>query len=164
MVLYLIDQHCRMLQTDTDCNAFRFNRHMIRSQPTIYISRRMSGCQYHGSEKSLSCICFDTFDFIVLNNQCIHSCLEMYFSATFDNGVPHIFNDTWQFVCSDMRMRIHQYRSRSSMLAKYVQNLIYIPSLLAPGIEFPIRISSCTPFAKTVIRFRVNRVFPADLC
>ena len=80
MVLYLIDQHCRMLQTDTDCNAFRFNRHMIRSQLTIYISRRMSGCQYHGSEKSLSCICFDTFDFIVLNNQCIHSCLEMYFS------------------------------------------------------------------------------------
>ena len=111
----------------------------------------MSRSQYHRAEKCFSRIRLDTFYFVVFNNQRIHPSLEMDFAATFDDCIPHIFNDTRQFICSDMRMRVCQYRRRRSMLAKYIQYFVYISSFLAAGIELSVRIGSCSPFAKTVI-------------
>ena len=87
----------------------------------------------------------------------------MYFSATFENRIPHIFNDTRQLVRSDMRMCISQYSRRSSMLAEYIEYLVYISSFLTAGIKFPVRISSCPPFSETIIGFRIYRMFPTDL-
>lgn len=50
---------------------------------------------------------FDTFYLIVFDNQRLHTCLKVHFSATFENGIPHILYHTWQFIRSDMRMCIH---------------------------------------------------------
>lgn len=101
---------------------------------------------------------------IVLNNQCIHSGLKMHLSTTLDNRIPHILNDTREFVCPNVRMGIGQYSRRSSVLTEYIQYLVYISSFLATGVKFSIRIGSCASFAKTIVRFRIYGMFSADLC
>ena len=153
-----------MFQPDTDSDSFGFYRNTVCSQPAIYIPCGMSGCQYHRTEKSLSCVGFNTFDFVVLNNQCIHSGLKMHLSTTLDNRIPHILNDTREFVCPNVRMGIGQYSRRSSVLTEYIQYLVYISSFLATGVKFSIRIGSCASFAKTIVRFRIYGMFSADLC
>ena len=49
------------------------------------------------------------------------------------------------------------------MLTEYIQDFVHITTLLATGVEFTVRIGSCTSFAKTVIAFRVYLVLTTNL-
>ncbi len=75
----------------------------------------------------------------------------MHFAATLDDGVAHVFNDAWQLVGTDMRMGICQDIGIGTMLAEYVQNLIYTSPFLASGIEFAVTISTGSTFTETVV-------------
>ena len=85
----------------------------------------MTSSQDNRAKKGLSCIGFNTDNFIVFQDQSIHTGFEMNFTATTDDLLTDIFYHTGQFICSDMRMGICQDRGAGTMLTKNIQNLIH---------------------------------------
>ena len=98
MILYLVDQHLRMFQTDADSNAFGFDRDLPVMEVAIHIPGGMTGCQDDRSQKVLARIRFDTNDFPVPDDQGIHSCLEMDLPTTADNLFADILDHARQLV------------------------------------------------------------------
>ena len=123
-----------MLQTDTHGNAFGFELHSVCMKPTIDITGRMTGRQNDGSPEGLARIRFNAYHLVLLDDECVHTGFEMHFATAFQNGVAHVFDDTRKLVRTNVRVGIHQDRSACSMLAKNIQNLVHISTLLASGI------------------------------
>ena len=115
----------------------------------------MAGGKNDGAEQGLARVGFNAFHFIFFYDQGIHTRFEVYFAATFDDGVPHILDDARQFVRPYMRMGIRQYGCRSSVLAEYIQYFIYIPAFFASGVQLSIGVGTCTAFSKAIIGFGV---------
>ena len=162
MILYLVNQHGRVFQTDSYRNSFGFYLYAVIIQPLIYIPCGMPGSQNDRPFESLSGICLYTCDFVFFYDKGVHSCFEVHFTATFYDGIPHVFNHAWQFVRTDVRMGIYQDGGTGPMLAEYIQNFVHIPPFLASGVEFAVRIGSCATFSETVVAFGIHFVLTAD--
>ena len=78
----------------------------------------MAGSQDDRTSDCFSCIGLDAHYFFVFNDDSIHTGFEMHFASTFENGVAHVLDDTWEFVRTDVRMGIYQNRGTCSMLAE----------------------------------------------
>ena len=87
----------------------------------------------------------------------------MHLATTFDNRISHVLDDTGKFVRTDVWMSIYKNRCTCSVLTENIQNLVHITTLLASGIEFTVRVSAGTTFAKTIIAFRIYLMFTTDL-
>lgn len=98
-----------MFQTYSYGDAFGFYFHSVGCQPAVYIACGVSGSKYYRTKECPAGIGFDAFHFIVFNNKSIHPCLKVHFTATTDNGVPHVFYDPRQFVRADMGMGVYEY-------------------------------------------------------
>ena len=152
-----------MFQSYAYRNAFSFNLYIVGGKPAVYIPGRVTGGKYHRTEENLAGICFNAFDFILLYEQSVHACFEVNLATALDDSVPHVFNDTRQFVRTYVRMCIYQYRSGGSMLAEDVQNLVYITALFAACVQLAIRVGSGTSLSEAVIGLRVDELLAADL-
>ena len=123
----------------------------------------MTGGKYHRAKESLAGICFNAFDFILLYEQGVHACFKVDFATALDDSVPHVFNNTRQFVRTYVRMCIYQYGSGGSMLTEDIQNLVYIAALFAACVQLAIRVGSGTSLSEAVIGLRVDELLAADL-
>ena len=77
---------------------------------------------------------FNAFHLPLLDDQCVHPGFEVHLTATFDNRMTHVLYHPWQFIRTDVRMGVHQDGGGSPVLAKYVQYLVHVSPLFAPGI------------------------------
>ena len=162
MILYLVDQHLRMFQTDADSNAFGFDRDLPVMEVAIHIPGGMTGCQDDRSQKVLARIRFDTYDFPTPDDQGIHSCLEMDLPTTADNLFADILDHARQIVRTDMRMGVRQNRSARPELAKDIQNLVNRTPFLAASVKFAVRIGTGSPFTETIVGLFVHLMLTAD--
>ena len=168
MILNLVNELGRMFQTHTYGDAFCLDIYLCRSEIAVYIAGTMTCCQDNRSAISFlstrsqihgfyayhpiaSCSIRSRQLTFTLKDQTNHLGLEMHFAATLDDGVAHVFNDAWQLVGTDMRMGICQDIGIGTMLAEYVQNLVYTSPFLASGIEFAVTISTGSTFTETVV-------------
>lgn len=149
MILYLVDQHLRMFQADTDSNAFGFDRDLPVVEVAIHVAGGMARCQDDRPQKTFACIRFDTYDFPTPDEQGIHTCLETDFPATADNLFADILDHARQFVRTDMRMGVSQDRGARPELAKDIQNLIDRPPFLAAGVKFAVGIGAGLPLRRS---------------
>ena len=117
----------------------------------------------HRSPESLARIRRDAAYFVTLHQQGIHAGLEVHLAATLQDGVPHVLDDTRQLIRTNVRVGIHQDGRRRAVLAEHVQNLVHIAPLLAAGIKLAVGVSACAPFAKAVVRLRVDGLRTAYL-
>ena len=124
----------------------------------------MTCCQDDRTEECFARIRLYSFHFSLFDDQCIHPCLEVYLTSTFNNRIAHILYHPWQLVRADMRMGIYQNGRRSTMLAEYIEYLVHIPALLASGIQLSVRVCTGSSFTETVVRFWVYPMLSADLC
>ena len=118
VVLDLVYQFGRMLQTHTHCQIFCFDFYVIGMEPTIHIACRMACGKNDGRSMDFSILLqmarfirtliSNSFYSLSLNQNICHFGLEMYFSSTTNNGVSHGFNHSGKFVCPDVRMRINE--------------------------------------------------------
>ena len=92
-----------------------------------------------------------------------HLGLEMHFSATAQNGVAHILNNTRQLIRSDMGMSISQDIGRSSMLTEHSENLFDRSPFLTASIKFAVGIGSRPTLAEAIIAFWVYLLCLANL-
>ena len=109
-----------MFQPYTYSNAFRFDIYPVGIQPAVDIACRVPRGKDDRSAECLARVRIDAGYLPVFDDKRIHPCLEMYFSATGKDGVPHVFDDAGKFVCSDMRMCVYQDGGVCSVLAKHV--------------------------------------------
>lgn len=142
MILYPVYQGSGVFQSYAYGNAFGFNLYIVGGKPAVYVPGGVTGGKYHRAEEGLAGIRFNAFDFILLYEQGVHACLEVNFATAFDDGVPHVFDNTRQFVRTYVRMCIYQYGSRGAMLAEDVQNLVYIAALLAACVQLAVRVGA----------------------
>ena len=91
MILYLVDQLLGMFQTDSHGNTFCFDRYLLLIKILIDIASRMACSQDNRAVESLSRIGFYTDHFIILQDQGIHTGLEIHFASTADNLFTDIF-------------------------------------------------------------------------
>ena len=107
MILYLINAMGRMLQTNTYSNTFCLNLHSVIIQPRIDIASRMACGQNNWPHKFFSCVSLNSHHFIAVDDDGIHTSLEMHLTSTTNNGITHILNNTRQLIGTNVRMRIH---------------------------------------------------------
>ena len=111
VILYLIDDLRRMLQTDTHRNALRLNLYLGRSEIAIHVTGTMTSSQDHRStivflRTRLQVDSLHTYHLVALQDEAGHLGLEMHLTTTLENGIAHILDDTRQLVGTDMRMGI----------------------------------------------------------
>ena len=106
---------------------------------------------------------FYTFYLVIIDKQIGYFGLKMHLTTTGDNALTHIFDHIGQLIGTDVWMYIYQDIGICSMLAKDRKNAVYIAFLFTTGIEFPIRISTRTTFAKTVVRLGIDHVLTRNL-
>ena len=99
----------------------------------------------------------------MINDERSHLGLEMHLSATSDDSLTHILNDTWQFVGTYMWMCIGKNVCACSMLAEHIQDFIRIAAFLRACIELTIGIGTSPTLAKTVIALTINLLSPGDI-
>lgn len=138
VVLYLVDAVRRMLQAHAHSDALGLYLHPVMCQPTIDIAGRMACSQYDWPLEHLARMGFDAHHLIIMYDECIHARLEVHFTSTTQDSVSHILYDAWQLVCAYVRMGIYQDGGRCAMLTEHVEDLLYIASLLATGVELTI--------------------------
>src|ERR1041385_8712618 len=164
MVLCPVDNFLRMFYSHTQSKGLSFDQNILTVQHFKNIPGRMSGRQYHGISFPYFAIrSFYPLDLTEFDNQLHHFGVKMNFTS----GVLYRFTNSCdnarQFIGADMRPCIYQNIFRGTMSYKYFQHLVYITTLGRPRIEFTIRISSCTAFTKTIIRFRVYQSLFIDI-
>ena len=131
VVLYLVDEFRGMLQTHAHSNALGFDVNTRGIEVTIYVTCRVARGEDDGAAESAPGVGFDTYHLVLLHDETIHACLEVYFTATTAYGFAHVLNDAGQFVGTDVRVRVAQDGCRCSVLAEYVENLLHVAALLA---------------------------------
>ena len=157
-----------MLQTDTHRNALRLNLDLGRSKIAIHITGTMSGSQNHRStvvflRTRLQVDSLHTYHLVALQDEAGHLGLEMHLTATLENGIAHILDDTRQLIGTDMRMGISQDIRIGSMLTEHIQYLIHTTTLLAAGIEFAVAIGTCATLTKTVVALAIHLLGLGDI-
>jgi hypothetical protein len=165
--LYPVYQFSRMLQTYAHGQSFGFNLNLFVREHAVDIARRMSGGKDYGTVPFLLFAggqmgTFNPLYLVVLYDKTVHTCLEMYFSSTSQNGIAHVLYDTGQAVCTDVWMGIHQYGIAGSVLHKDMKNLFAVAALLASGEKFSVAVGSCASFAKGIVAFGVNLLGGTD--
>ena len=106
---------------------------------------------------------FDTDHTITHDNKLGHLGLKVNLASRTENGVTHILNDSRQLISTNMRMSVSQDIRRGTMLAEYIENLLYRATLLTACIELAIRIGTCSTLAKAVIALCINLLCLCDL-
>ena len=168
VVLYLVDELGRMLQSNTDGNTLGFYFYLRRSQIAIDIPGTMTSCENHRStiillSTSDQVDCFNPNHTVTFQDKTSHLGLKMHLTATIDNRIAHILNHARQLICSNMRMGICKDVRIGSMLAENIQNLIHATTLLASGIKFTVAIGSCTTFTKTIVALTIHLLSLGDV-
>ena len=168
VVLYLVDELGRMLQSDTDGNTLGFDFNLRRSQIAIDIPGTMTCSKNHRSTIILLCTCCQVNSFnpnhtVTFQDKPSHLGLEMHLTATIDNCIAHILYHARQLICTDMRMGICKDVRIGTMLAEDIQNLIHATTLLASGIKLTVTIRSCTTFTKTIVALTIHLLSLGDV-
>ena len=57
--------------------------------------------------KALPRVTFYAAHLIVFNYETVNACVEMHFAPTSNDLIAHVFDNTWQTIGSDMRVRIN---------------------------------------------------------
>ena len=65
----------------------------------------------------------------------------MHLASATANLLTHVFDNAGETVGADVRMGVHKYVGRGTMLAKDAENLLYIPTLLRSGEKLTVRVS-----------------------
>ena len=163
VVLYLVYQFRRMLQTHANGNTLGLHLYATVSQIAVDITGRMTCSQDDRSEKNLmrevrglTRLCLHTNNGVALQKQTRHLCFEMHLSTTINNGIAHCLYDARQFICSNMRMGISQNTGRGSMLAEHVEYLLRRATLLTAGVQLAVRISSCPTLSETIVAVGIH--------
>jgi len=99
-----------------------------------------------------------------MNYKPYHLGLKVYFSATVENGLAHIFDDMRKAVGTDVGMCIGEDGWTGAMLHEDLQDAVGIAAFLATRVEFAVTISSCPTLAKGVVAFGVYPLLGADAC
>ena len=125
----------------------------------VYVACRMSCSQDDGAAEGTSCIGLYTYNLILLHDEAVHACLEVYFTATAAYGLAHVLNDARQLIGTDVWVCIAQYGGRCSVLAEYIEYLLFATAFLAARLELAVRVGSCATFTKTVVTLGVYGMF-----
>jgi len=171
MVLYLVNQLRRMLQSHTYGDTLCLNLNLSLCQIPIYIARRVSRSQYNGAIKLVLAVrcwvlanSFYTYHLTsITQNQTCHARLKVHLSATPYDGVTHSLDNLWQSVCSDMRMSISQNSRRCTMLTEHVQNLFDVSTLFRASVQLTVRVSTCTTLSEAIIALGIYLLRTADV-
>ena len=168
MILYLVYQLRRMLQSDAYCYALCLYLYAGMSKITIDITCRMTCSENHRTIISLVTFChkiaaYHAFHLAFLYYQLSHLGLEMHFPARLDNLLAHVFYHSWQFISADVRMGICKNISRSTELTEHIQYLLYVSTLLTARIELAITVCSCSSFTKTIVGFPIHLLLRLNL-
>ena len=139
------------------------------SEIAIYITRRMACGKDYRTEIGLVSICHEVtaenaFYFLSLKKELRHLCLEMHLTTRLLDLLSHILDDERQLVCTYMRMCIGKDIGGGTKLTEDIQNLLYITTFLASGIEFAITICTSSTLAKTVVRLIIHLLLGFDTC
>ena len=161
VILYLINELRRMLQSNTHGNTLRLDFNLRRSQISINITGTMTCRKNHRStiiflSTSDQVDCFNPNHMVTFQDKTSHLGLKMHLTATIDNCIAHILNHARQLICANMRMGICKDVRIGTMLAENIQNLIHATTLLASGIKLTVTIGSCTTFTKTIVALTIH--------
>ena len=168
VILYLVDELGRMLQSNTYGNTLGFYFNLRRSQIAIDIPGTMTCSKNHRSTIILLCTCCQVNSFnpnhtVTFQDKPSHLGLKMHLTATIDNRIAHILYHARQLICTDMRMGICKDVRIGTMLAEDIQNLIHATTLLASGIKLTVTIRSCTTFTKTIVALTIHLLGLGDV-
>ncbi len=162
MVLNLVDEFRRMLQTDTHSDVLCLDLDALRIEITIDIAGAVSSRQ---DDRTHECLIATTnaLHLVIFEQNSIHLRLEMHFATTSDDGLAHRLDDARQLVGAEMRMGVCQDACAGSVLTEHVQDLLHIAALLAPRVELAVGESPRTALAEGIVRFGIDGLRTADL-
>ena len=100
-------------------------------------------------------MCYRPTYLTALDEQLGHTCREVYFTSRCDDLLSHPPDDRGELIGTDMWMGIDQDLRVCPEATEDTQDLLYTPSLLASGVELPIRESSCTTLSIAIVRLRI---------
>ena len=162
MILDLVDQPRRMLQTHTDGQSLALDFHPVGIQPAVDVAGGMPRGQNHRPAESPPRVRLNPDHLVFLDEQGIHAGLEMHLSPAVQDGLAHVLYDPREFVRPDVGMRVLQDGQAGAVLAKHVQDFLHVATLLAPRVEFSVGISPRAALAETVVALAVHLVFARD--
>src|SRR6478672_5691182 len=100
-----------------------------------YFPGGMAGCENDCvAFKNSSIRSFCANDPFVFHHQVIHFFVEPKFSTRAQDLFPYCCNNMWQFIGSNVWMRLVKYIFFSPKINKQIQNAVYIASFSTPGI------------------------------
>ena len=162
VILYGVYELLGMFQTHPHGDALGLELHPLVVQHVVDIAGRVPGGQNDRAGILPPVGRDDAPHLVALDNKAIHAGLEVDFASRLENAVAHALDNGGQFVGADMRMGIGEYRYRGTMLAKDLQNAVYIAPLLTAGVELAVGEGTCPTLAETVVRLGVDALLAAD--
>ena len=122
----------------------------------------MAGRQDDGAEEAFPRARLHANRLAVLQEQGVHTGLETHLAAARLNPLADVLDHAGQLVRADMRMGVRQDGRAGAVLAKDVQYLLHRATILAPGVQFPVRVGTGASLAEAVVRLGVHPVLAAD--
>ena len=120
----------------------------------------MSCSQYQGLNRQFFPVLGVNFpDFSVFQGKIHHFLAKMHFSATSDDMLANVLDNTGQLIGSYMRMRLPGDGGSGTVVNQFLQDFGYIAPFGAAGIKLSIAVGAGAAFAKTVIAVTIHNVF-----
>ena len=98
----------------------------------------MAGCQYDGSHEFLSGMGANPNDFAVMYQQVVHARFKPHLASARFDLLTQLFDDTGQFIGSDVRMGIGQDGRACPKLTKYLQDAVHATPFFTTGVELAV--------------------------
>ena len=123
----------------------------------------MSGCQNDRLAKYfIAGGRYNAGHFIVFDNKTGQFLSEMKFTATLNNGLPHVFDNRGKNIGAYMRVGVDQNIITGSVEMKKLQDSFNISAFARTGVKFPVGKSASAAFAETIVRFGIQTFAPTQ--
>ena len=163
MVHGRIDDGLRMFDAHAQCEVLALDPYPLRVQALEHVARGMSCGQHHriravgGPIRSAYAT-----DPAVLHLEVVHPTTEVHLTTRCDDRLAHRGDDEWQFVGTDMRMRVHLDVRRRTEMHQRAQDRCDITAFVAPRVQFAVTVGARTTFAEAVVAVAIHYMLAVD--
>ena len=150
VILNLVDEMGRMLQTHAHGHPFLFDLHSRGVQIAINVAGGVSGGEHHGAFPLVAAGRAHTLHALSVGREeeRIDTRAKMHLTARFDDLPPHGGDDAREAVGANVGVRVGKNVGGGTMLAEDAENAGHIAALLGAGVEFSVRKRPRAAFAE----------------